>query len=83
MVASLYDANDKVAWLVKYQLYEQALEAVKDSQKYTILEVGRSYIDYLLSKEEYEKAGELCLKILGKLIIESFPFSIKLKKLSF
>lgn len=66
VVASLYDANDKVAWLVKYQLYDQALEAVKDSQKYTVLEVGRSYIDYLLSKEEYDKAGELCLKILGK-----------------
>ncbi|KAL0275469.1 UNVERIFIED_CONTAM: hypothetical protein PYX00_003307 [Menopon gallinae] len=66
VIASLYDANDKVAWLVEHEMYEAALEAVKESQKFTMLEVGRSYINYLLNKKQFEKAGEMCLKILGK-----------------
>lgn len=65
VIASVYDANDKVKWLVQHDMYEAALEAVKESQKFTMLEVGRSYINYLLGKKEFEKAGEMCLKILG------------------
>lgn len=65
VVACPYDANDKVAWLIKHQKFDDALEAVKDSNKFTILEVGKSYIDYLLLQKEYRKAGELCQKILG------------------
>lgn len=65
MLACPYDANDKVAWLIKHQKFEEALEAVKDSNKFTTLEVGKSYIDYLILKKEYQKAGKLCQVILG------------------
>lgn len=28
--------------------------------------VGRAYLDYLLEEQEYDEAGRLCVKILGK-----------------
>ncbi|CAK9833550.1 Vacuolar protein sorting-associated protein 41 homolog [Anthophora retusa] len=71
VVASLYDANDKIEWLLSHGKFEQALEAVtvnngKDCKKYTLVNVGRVYLDHLLASEKYDEAGKLCLKILGK-----------------
>lgn len=66
VVASVYDANDQVEWLLKHQMYEEALDAVKNADKFSLQQVGGAYIDYLFAEKEYAKAGELCAKILGK-----------------
>lgn len=28
--------------------------------------IGRAYLDYLLEEQDYDEAGRLCVKILGK-----------------
>ncbi|XP_017884665.1 vacuolar protein sorting-associated protein 41 homolog isoform X2 [Ceratina calcarata] len=71
VVASLYDADDRIEWLLMHGKFEQALEAVtvnngKDCKKHTLVNVGRVYLDHLLTCEKYDEAGKLCLKILGK-----------------
>lgn len=71
VVASLYNADDRIEWLLNHGKFEQALEAVtvnneKDCKKYTLVNVGRVYLDHLLDCEKYNEAGKLCLKILGK-----------------
>ncbi|XP_046388340.1 vacuolar protein sorting-associated protein 41 homolog [Ischnura elegans] len=72
VVANPCDADDRVQWLIEHSRYEMAMEAVqgkngKDMPKrYTPLKVGRAYLDHLLSENEFEKAGELCRKILGQ-----------------
>ncbi|OAD57320.1 Vacuolar protein sorting-associated protein 41 like protein [Eufriesea mexicana] len=71
VVASLYNADDRIEWLLSHGKFEQALEAVtvnneKDCKKYTLVNVGRVYLDHLLDCEKYNEAGKLCLKIFGK-----------------
>lgn len=71
VVASLYDADDKIEWLLSRGKFEQALEVVtmnsgKDCEKYTLVDVGRVYLDHLLASGKYDEGGKLCLKILGK-----------------
>lgn len=38
----------------------------KNCKKYTLVDVGRVYLDHLLACGKYDEAGKLCLKILGK-----------------
>ena len=69
-MASLYDADDRIQWLLDHRKFEKALEAVtinggKDC-KHTQTDVGRVYLDHLLNSGKYEKAGKLCLTILGQ-----------------
>lgn len=71
VVASLYDSDDRIDWLLSHKKFEEALEAVtlnngKDCKKHTLINVGRVYLDYLLACERYDEAGKLCLKILGR-----------------
>lgn len=70
-MASLYDTDDRIEWLLSHKKFEQALEAVitnngKDCKRYTVLYVGRTYLDHLLICEKYDEAGKLCLKVLGR-----------------
>ncbi|XP_076680932.1 vacuolar protein sorting-associated protein light isoform X2 [Andrena cerasifolii] len=71
VVASLYDADDRIEWRLNHGKFEQALEAVtinnsKDCKKYTLVNVGRVYLDHLLACGKYDEAGKLCLKVLGR-----------------
>jgi len=70
-VASLYDTDDRIEWLLSHGKFEQALEVVttnnsKDCKRHTVLDVGRIYLDHLLACEKYDEAGKLCLKVLGR-----------------
>lgn len=70
-MASLYDADDRIEWRLNHGKFEQALEAVtinnsKDCKKYTLVNVGRVYLDHLLACGKYDEAGKLCLKVLGR-----------------
>jgi len=70
-VASLYDTDDRIEWLLSHGKFEQALEAVianngKDCKRHTVLDVGRIYLDHLLACGRYDEAGKLCLKVLER-----------------
>lgn len=70
VVATPYDADDRIQWLMDHCKYEIAMEAVaqtenRQTRRYTLLQVGQSYLKYLLDNKEFEKAGQLCQKILG------------------
>lgn len=70
VVASLYNTDDRIEWLLAHGKFEKALEAAtvnggKDC-KHSLSDVGRVYLDHLLSCKEYDKAGKLCLTILGQ-----------------
>lgn len=70
-MASLYDTDDRIEWLLSHGKFEQALEAIttnngKDCKRHTVLDVGRIYLDHLLACEKYDEAGKLCLKVLGR-----------------
>jgi len=68
-VAYPYDADDRIDWLIVHCKYDKALEAVSCENvsfaRHTVLSVGQSYLDYLLSQKEYNAAAQLCHKILG------------------
>ncbi|XP_034950259.1 vacuolar protein sorting-associated protein 41 homolog [Chelonus insularis] len=70
VVASLYDADDRIEWLLSHKKFEQALEAVQMNNgkdcKHTLIYVGRVYLDHLLACGKYNEAGKLCLKVLGR-----------------
>ena len=50
---------------------------------YSVLQVGRTYLDFLLSKGEFQMAARLCVKILGLYIfvlncIDTYFFNLLL-----
>nr|XP_033335981.1 vacuolar protein sorting-associated protein 41 homolog [Megalopta genalis] len=70
VVASLYDADDRIEWLLRHGKFKQALEAVtinngKDCKRHNLVNVGRVYLDHLLACEKYDEAGKLCVQFLG------------------
>lgn len=70
VVASPYDADDRIQWLIEHGKYEAAMDAVikfegKSLKKHNLFQVGRAYLDHLLSVSKFNEAGKLCLKILG------------------
>ncbi|XP_075222669.1 vacuolar protein sorting-associated protein light [Lycorma delicatula] len=70
VVASPYNADDRVDWLLQHCKFEMAMEAVsngnKELRRHSMLSVGRTYLDHLLSLKKYQPAAKLCSKILGK-----------------
>ncbi|XP_076655812.1 vacuolar protein sorting-associated protein light [Halictus rubicundus] len=71
VVASLYDADDRIEWLLSHKKFKQALEAVtinngKECKRHTLVNIGRVYLDHLLACGRYDEAGKLCVKFLGK-----------------
>lgn len=50
--------------------YEEAMQAVTGPQArelkcHTLLQVGRTYLDFLLAKGDFQTAARLCVNILG------------------
>ncbi|XP_024396785.1 vacuolar protein sorting-associated protein 41 homolog [Physcomitrium patens] len=60
------DADDHVKWLLQHGYYEKALAAVEEGNAKAELleEVGSRYLDHLLLERQYDKAAELCPKLL-------------------
>lgn len=69
VIASIYDVDDRIEWLVSHKKFEEAMELVTTKDRYlqrnNLLMVGKKYMDHLLNTKEFDKAGELCAKILG------------------
>ena len=54
-----------------FRMFEEALRDVsqpsgRNLKKYSRLSIGRSYIDFLLDKDDYEKAASVCEQVLGE-----------------
>lgn len=69
VIAYTPDCDDRIEWMVKHGKFEEAMELVIKNDRYlqnnNLLTVGRKYINHLLKKNEFDKAGQLCAKILG------------------
>ena len=70
IVSKMRDEDDHVTWLIEHEQYEEAMAMVQEKektlQKHNLQTLGKDYLSYLLSKREFDKAAQLCLKILGK-----------------
>eukprot|EP00092_Neocalanus_flemingeri_P033946 GFUD01036912.1.p1 GENE.GFUD01036912.1~~GFUD01036912.1.p1 ORF type:complete len:874 (+),score=241.55 GFUD01036912.1:57-2678(+) len=64
------DQDDHIEWLLDHKEFEVALEQSLKQQKYlkkySYLGIGRKYLDFLLKSEQFNEAGVLCTKILGR-----------------
>ncbi|KAK4877794.1 hypothetical protein RN001_010300 [Aquatica leii] len=70
VIASPYDLDDRIQWLIQHGKFEEALNAIAQSSgsrdaQYTVESVGIAYLDHLLAKGLYDPAGKLCLTIFG------------------
>lgn len=69
VVAMPFDDDDRIDWFVDRNRFDEAMTVatVKQEclQRNTLLEVGRKYINYLLSQQEYTLAGQICTRVLG------------------
>lgn len=71
VLASPYDLDDRVQWLIQHNKYEDAIQAItqtneRNCEKFSLETVGIAYLDYLLARGEYEQAAQLCFKIFGR-----------------
>ncbi|KAI4454815.1 vacuolar protein sorting vps41 [Holotrichia oblita] len=71
VVASLFDVDDRIQWLMEQQKFKDALNVILDANKsevkrFTKEVVGIAYLDHLLEKGDYKSAGQLCYKIFGQ-----------------
>eukprot|EP01120_Amphizonella_sp_Union-15-10_P003630 TRINITY_DN1403_c0_g1_i1.p1 TRINITY_DN1403_c0_g1~~TRINITY_DN1403_c0_g1_i1.p1 ORF type:complete len:882 (-),score=190.64 TRINITY_DN1403_c0_g1_i1:13-2658(-) len=64
------DRDDHIAWLLERSKFEKALEAAEGHERelrdHNVLNIGERYIAYLSDHENYEKAAEMCPKILKR-----------------
>lgn len=71
VVASPYDTDDRIQWLIDHGRYEAALQEVTNADKklltrHTLVDVSHSYIEHLMSKGCFTEAAHQCVKILGQ-----------------
>ena len=64
------DEDDHIEWLLDHEQFDRALEQTQKFQKllkkFTYIGVGQRYLDVLLSTNQFQQAGILCTKILGR-----------------
>ncbi|KAL9874625.1 vacuolar protein sorting-associated protein 41 homolog isoform X1 [Glossina fuscipes] len=64
VVATLFDIEDRVQWLIEHRKFEEAMELMP-SHGGNVLPVARLYINHLINQKEYEAAAKICLRVLG------------------
>ncbi|KNC26991.1 hypothetical protein FF38_02345 [Lucilia cuprina] len=64
VVATLLDTEDRVQWLIEHKKFEEAME-ITSLHGGNVLPVARTYINYLITKKDFDTAGKLCLRVLG------------------
>ncbi|XP_053961064.1 vacuolar protein sorting-associated protein 41 homolog isoform X1 [Anastrepha ludens] len=66
VVASLYETDDRVKWLVDHRKFEEAMEVISThGGSWSLLSVAKLYINHLLAMKQYDDAAKLCLRVLG------------------
>lgn len=67
VIASQYDIDDKVQWLVDHDFYERAMTVLENAggktTKHTVSSVGILHMDRLIENSDYEQAAKLCSKV--------------------
>ncbi|GFT96345.1 vacuolar protein sorting-associated protein 41 homolog [Nephila pilipes] len=66
VVAKPRNEDDHIKWLIEHERFKEAVEAVsqgKDLKKYTLLNVGNTYLEHLLELKQYNEAAALCSTI--------------------
>ncbi|GBP30829.1 Vacuolar protein sorting-associated protein 41 homolog [Eumeta japonica] len=67
IIASPYDINDRINWLMVHSKYEKALIVLEEvggkTAKHSVVTVGVQYLDHLLSENLFEEAAILCARI--------------------
>lgn len=70
VVASLYDTDDRIEWLLDHGKFEKAMEAVRINNnkdcKHSLTDVGCIYLDHMISTQKFDEAGKLCMSICGQ-----------------
>ncbi|XP_070565310.1 vacuolar protein sorting-associated protein 41 homolog [Ptychodera flava] len=70
VVAKPRDLDDHITWLMEHEMFQEALaDAEANSRllkRHDLLEIGRSYLNYLLDEQKYDEAARQCVKVLGK-----------------
>lgn len=72
VVASPYDLDDRVQWLVQHSRFEDALNAVREAKntsqcrKHTEQSIAGVYLDNLLAQNRFQDAARLCLNVFGR-----------------
>ncbi|XP_018795192.1 PREDICTED: vacuolar protein sorting-associated protein 41 homolog [Bactrocera latifrons] len=66
VVASLYETDDRVKWLVDHRKFEEAMEVISThGGSWSLLSVAKLYINHLLTLNQFDDAAKLCLRVLG------------------
>ncbi|CAD7086533.1 unnamed protein product [Hermetia illucens] len=66
VVASLYENDDRVQWLIDHRKFDQAIEVISaHGGKYSLVNVARLYIDHLIAQKQFDEAAKLCLRAFG------------------
>ncbi|XP_055681248.1 vacuolar protein sorting-associated protein 41 homolog [Lutzomyia longipalpis] len=66
VVASPYEHDDRIQWLIEHGRFEQAMEVISvHGGRYSLVSVARLYLDHLLTHGLYEDAAKLCLRAFG------------------
>lgn len=67
VVAVLYNEDERIDWLVDRNKFEKAMALATAKQEYlqrnTLLGVGQKYINYLLTRQEFALAGQICTQV--------------------
>lgn len=66
VIASLYETDDRVQWLIEHRKFEEALDIIAmHGGKLSLVDASRLYVDHLLSLRQFDDAAKLCLRALG------------------
>lgn len=67
VVASPFDIDERINWLVEHGRYEKAMAVLEEvggkTSKHSLVVVGVQYLDHLLIEHMYEEAAILCARI--------------------
>jgi vacuolar protein sorting-associated protein 41 len=64
VVASLYEVNDRIQWLIDHGKFEEALNVISTfGGSYSDVSVARLYLNHLLDEKQYEAAAQLCSRV--------------------
>ncbi|CAH3999461.1 vacuolar protein sorting-associated protein 41 homolog [Pieris brassicae] len=67
VIASPYDIDDRVSWLIDHGRYEKAITVLEEAggrtSKHSVVTVGVQYLDHLLFEHLFEEAAILCARI--------------------
>ncbi|CEG73009.1 hypothetical protein RMATCC62417_08475 [Rhizopus microsporus] len=69
IAARARDEDDHIEWLLDHSRFGEALEAARNmtvpSKRFSVDEIGQTYLNWLISENKYQEAGQECSSILG------------------